>query len=88
MSLEPQRVLLLNWNERTADFLEQVDEIFPKGSQVTLVSEERPDDFHGIRLRNCRLSHVQGDPTSTESLRSVDPTSYATVVWLQPEGGG
>jgi len=81
-------VLLLNWNERTPDFIEQMDEICPMGSRITLVSDEKPHDFHALRLSNCRLNHVKGDPTSAASLRKLDPSSYSSLVWLQPEGGG
>lgn len=81
-------MLLLNWNEKSADFVQRIDEVCPSGSRITVVSEERPDDMASLRLQNCRFTYVAADPSSATSLAAARPQDYETVVWLQPEGGG
>ena len=38
----PQRVLLVSWSARAAEFVQQIDEICPRGSEITVLSEEDP----------------------------------------------
>ncbi|KAL1510952.1 hypothetical protein AB1Y20_005779 [Prymnesium parvum] len=80
-----QSVLVLNWNERTPDFIEKMDVYCARGTRITLISPERPAGFDLVKTRNCQLTHVVGDPSSSESLQTLDPASYTTAVWLQSE---
>ena len=84
----PLRILLLNADPTMPDVIEQIDEVCPRGSKITLLAPEPPEltgRKHG--LVNTKLSFVPGDPASPASIAKLRPEDFDAVVCLQPGGG-
>ena len=79
---KPQRVLIVSWTSRSAQFVQQIDEICPQGSEIIVLSEE---GLGATGARNCRVHHVLGDPRDGASFEKVNVGEFSTVVWLPPE---
>jgi voltage-gated potassium channel Kch len=83
---QPERTLILGWNARAPQIINQLDAYVAAGSSVTLVAD-RPD-APGTAAWCCpELAHQTvrfqlGDTTDRELLDSLEVTSYQHVVVL------
>lgn len=80
----PLKILLLNADPNMPDVIEQIDEVSPKGSQITLLAEELPKMGS---LKHCSLKFVKGDAASPAAIKDIRPSAFDAVVCLQPGSG-
>ena len=85
--LSPMRILLLNADPSMPDFIEQIDEITPKGSSLTLVSPPGAEKALPRSLKHLKLEVVEGDPSDPVELGRLRAETFDAVVCLQPGGG-
>jgi voltage-gated potassium channel Kch len=84
--LEPERTLLLGWNRRAPMIASELSRFVAPGSVLTIVADT--DDLagksRGIRLygTNLQLDIREGDSSSRNVIRSLDPLSYDHVLVL------
>ena len=79
--VRPPKILLLNLDPTMGDFIDQIDEVAPKGASITLLSPERPSGLPS--LRRASLKHVSGDPTSPAELQKLGAHNFDAVIYLQ-----
>jgi len=82
---KPPRILMLNVDPSMPDFIEQIDEVAPKGTSITLFCPDKPTDLP--KMRHASLKHVSGDPSSAAELAKVNAHAFDAVICLQPGGG-
>jgi ion channel POLLUX/CASTOR len=78
---EPERTLILGWNERAPTIIAQLDGYVPSGSEVTVVAEDGPG-FPAHELRNHTVAFRSGNTTSRRTLDGLDVPSYDHVIVL------
>jgi len=82
---KPPRILVLNIDPSMPDFIEQIDEVAPRGAAITIFCPEKPDKMPN--MRRASVKYIHGDPSSPAELREVGAHQYDAVVLLQPGGG-
>jgi hypothetical protein len=84
----PLRVLLLNTDPTMPEVIEQIDEVCPRGSKITLLAPERPEILsRKVGLAHSSLTYLEGDPSAPSAIQQLRPEDYDAVVCLQPGGG-
>jgi hypothetical protein len=78
---EPERTLILGWNDRAPTIITQLDGYVPSGSEVTVVAEDGPG-FPAHELRNQTVAFRAGNTTSRRTLDELDVPSYDHVIVL------
>eukprot|EP00899_Mesostigma_viride_P011961 jgi/Mesvir1/20766/Mv07887-RA.1 len=76
---QPERFLMCGWREGVAEMAFQLDASCPPGSEMLVLSEQPVDARQRVmrarlgkaRLRNLRLRHVLGSPTSGFDLQAA-----------------
>jgi len=84
----PQNLVLLNWNPKMEEIVEQIDEVAAPGSTLTVLSPECPDELQSNSLANLKLNHVKGDPSEPADLAKLALAQADSVVILQRGAGG
>ncbi len=87
---DPERTLILGWNDRAPTMIAQLDRYVPPGSEVTVVAPEGaglPDGFD--EPENQSVSFRAGDTTDRRTLDALGVPSYDHVIVLSyPDGFG
>jgi len=83
----PLRILLLNDDPTMPDVIEQIDEVSPKGSSITLLAPQRPSALASSKLKHASLSYIKGDPSDPAAIKKLNAEDFDAVVCLQPGGG-
>jgi voltage-gated potassium channel Kch len=78
---EPERTLILGWNDRAPTIIAQLDGYVASGSEVTVVAEDGPG-FPAHELRNQTVAFRAGNTTSRRTLDGLDVPSYDHVIVL------
>jgi Trk K+ transport system NAD-binding subunit len=86
----PERTLLVGWNRSAATILQELDEYVAKGSQVTVLADDKRanDDIKVCekKLKKQKLTFVPGDTTNRELLDSLSIMEYNHVIVLAASG--
>ena len=87
-SVPPLRVLFLNSDPTMPEVIEQIDEVCPRGSKITVLAPEKPAVLQRkVGLHHSSLSYIEGDPASPSAIQQLPPEDFDAVVCLQPGGG-
>jgi voltage-gated potassium channel Kch len=85
---EPERTLILGWNDRAPKIVSELDHYVPAGSEVTVVTPDGavpPSDLEV--LENQKLSSRAGDITDRRVLDGLGVADYDHVIVLgDPDG--
>ena len=81
---QPQRVLILGWNGRSANVIRELDQYLQPGSRVMVVADH-PGAGEDIArrcnaLRNVTLEFRQGNTTDRATLDGLDVPSFDSVI--------
>ncbi|KAL3139211.1 hypothetical protein ABBQ32_005982 [Trebouxia sp. C0010 RCD-2024] len=79
----PKKLVLVLREDKVGDLANSLQEFAPKGSQVTVISKEKPEDWptgEGL-MPSCRFKHMQGDAMDSQLLRNAGiDTADAVIV--------
>lgn len=83
---QAENTLILGWNDRVSDIIQQLDDYVAPGSRVTVIAEfpEAEVDLSekNLGLQRQRVQYRQGDPTDHTVLQTLDLTEYNHVIVL------
>lgn len=88
---QPERILILGWNQRAPTIIEELNYYLPAGSTITVVADARQD---GVRppARDGggpdNVTFQPGDPTSRRALEALNTPGYDHVIVLSDAAGG
>ena len=82
---QPDRTLLVGWNDRGVKALDLLDQIAAPGSVVDVAATEAPGELAVPRWTNLTVGFNQCDTVSRPSLDSLDLASYQHVVVLSDD---
>src|SRR5215210_7162379 len=80
---EPERTLVLGWNDRAPTMISQLDGYVPAGSEVTVVATEGaglPANFDGLRHQS--VTFRAGNTTDRRELNTLGVPTYDHVIVL------
>jgi voltage-gated potassium channel Kch len=87
---QPERTLILGWNQRGAEVVRELDHYVQSGSEVTVLAGAGEEQSALEALKSCltnqSLSVVNGEPTNRATLDGLSIGSFHHVVILSPEG--
>jgi len=78
---EPERTLILGWNDRAPTIIAQLDGYVPSGSEVTVVSHDAQGSL-AYDLRHQTVDFRAGNTTDRPTLDGLDVPSYDHVIVL------
>jgi voltage-gated potassium channel Kch len=78
---EPERTLILGWNNRAPTIITQLDGYVPSGSEVTVVAKDGTG-FPALKLRHQTVAFRAGNTTNRRTLDGLDVPSYDHVIVL------
>lgn len=81
----PERTLILGWNDRAPTMIAQLDRYVPPGSDVTVVAPGLPDRFD--EPENQSVSFRAGDTNDRRTLDALEVPTYDHVIVLSYHGG-
>lgn len=85
---EPERTLILGWNERAPTIVAELDHYVHPGSEVTVVTRDGPVSTAPFeRLENQSVSSLAGDATGRRVLDELGVSLYDHVIVLGDPGG-
>ncbi len=81
---EPEKGLLIGWNEAAAIIIHELDNYVPKDSTVTVVADEsyREAVKHSVKLQNQKLIFKGGDTTDRTLLDELNVADFDHVIVL------
>ncbi len=83
---QEEHTLILGWNDRVCNIIQQLDQYVAMGSTVTVVAEfpaaEVDLSEETLRLHRQTVSYKQGNPTDREILENLNLTDYDHAVVL------
>lgn len=83
---KPEKCLILGWNRSGTTIVHELDNYVPKGSQVTVVADifgiEKQIAAHGGKLKNQKLTVLEGETTDRDLLDSLNIQDYDHVIVL------
>lgn len=83
---KPEKCLILGWNRSGTTIVHELDNYVPKGSQITVVADifgvEKQIIAHGGRLKNQKLTVMEGETTDRDLLNSLNIQDYDHVIVL------
>lgn len=86
MPVSAEHTLILGWNDRIGQIIQQLDHYVASGSTVTVVAEfpaaEVDLSAETLALWQQTMQYFQGDPTDRQVLENLDLTPYNHVVVL------
>lgn len=93
---EPERTLVLGWNDRAGPIIGELDNYVGAGSSVLLVDESDQAEaagrdvhrFADRPLRNLSVAFQRGDPTDRRTLDALQVHGYDHVIVLSEAHGG
>ena len=81
-----EHTLILGWNDRVCNIIQQLDQYVALGSTVTVVAEfpaaEVDVSERALKLQRQTVRYQQGDPTDREVLETLDLIKYNHAVVL------
>ncbi len=87
---ETEKCLIVGWNRSGAIIVRELDNYVPKGSLLTIFSDTYAVDKQlkrqGVKLKNQKLTVVEGDTTDRELLNKLDVEEYDHVIVLSNGG--
>ena len=89
-AIGPQQALILNFNERTAEVVAELDNYMAPGSTVAIAAEGLDLEGLGKRvgggLKNLKVRTLRGHPTDRETLESLNCGRFAQIIVMSPGG--
>jgi len=92
-----QKLLVCGWRDDFPDIIALIDRLVGQGSEVHILSksvtlEERniklkAQFFHEAKLKNVRVVHIYGDPTSRRKLESLAVNEYRSCIIYADQAG-
>jgi voltage-gated potassium channel Kch len=83
---KPEKCLILGWNRSGTTIVHELDNYVPKGSQVTVVADiyniEKQIRAQGGRLKNQKLTVMEGETTDRDLLNKLNVQDYDHVIVL------
>jgi voltage-gated potassium channel Kch len=83
---KPEKCLILGWNRSGVTIVRELDNYVPKGSQITIVADiyniEKQIRAQGGRLKNQRLTVMEGETTDRDLLNKLNVQDYDHVIVL------
>jgi voltage-gated potassium channel Kch len=87
---ETEKCLIVGWNRSGAIIVRELDNYVPKGSLLTIFSDTYAVDKQlkrqGVKLKNQKLTVVEGDTTDRELLNKLSVKEYDHVIVLANGG--
>lgn len=81
-----ENTLILGWNDRVTEIIQQLDEYVALGSHITVVTEFPADEVDlssdTLKLQRQTVDYRQGDPTDRQVLESLNLSNYDRAVVL------
>lgn len=81
-----EKTLILGWNDKGYQIIEELDNYIPLGSEVTIVAEniENDDKINSLKksLINQKLKHLNGDITDNSTLVGLELEYYNHIIVL------
>lgn len=80
---EPERTLVLGWNEKTEAVIRELDNYVAPGSKITALrawSEDEASMAAAASLKRQRMALLTGDITSLATLQELDVTTYNHII--------
>jgi len=85
-----EKCLIVGWNRSGATIVRELDNYVPKGSSLTIFSDVYAVDKQlkrlGVKLRNQKLTVVEGDTTNRELLNKLNVEEFDHVIVLANSG--
>jgi voltage-gated potassium channel Kch len=86
---QPERTLILGWNERVPAIVTGIDAYVAPGSEVCVVALDPSVRLElgelSERLQNVKLEHRHGDVSDRRVLDALDPNTWHHVLVLPPD---
>lgn len=82
----PERTLILGWNDKAEMIVRELDNFVPAGSEVTVIGTSLPADLALGNLERQTVTTRQANTTERAVLDGLNVTSYDHVIVLCEEG--
>lgn len=83
---DPQRILILGWNDLAPLIVEQLVNYLPPASSIMVVAQSLPDETQEMHFEQVTLAFAEGDTTDRDTLIALKVNEYQRIIVLSYDG--